>query len=81
MEIIDIENRLKLYIGQLRTKELLIQDLKNNFEIQSIKELEYSIIINIENKSSYEMLYDIENNKIRIKEVSRIACEQPFSII
>lgn len=64
-----------MYEGQLRTKELLVRDLKSNFETESIEELEYSIIINIKNKLSYEMLYDIEHNKIRIKEVYRIPCE------
>lgn len=71
---------LKSYEGQLRTKELLIQELKENNEIESIKELECSIIVNLKNKQTYEMLYDIKNNnKIKINKVNRIPCELPLA--
>lgn len=71
---------LKSYEGQLHTKESFIQKLKNNNEIESIEELECSIIVNLKNKQTYEMLYDIKNNnKIKINNVNRIPCELPLA--
>lgn len=57
----------KCYEGKFVTKELLINNLKENPEVESIEELDYSIIINLKDKKSYDMLYVPINNKIKIE--------------
>ena len=70
----------KTYKGKICIKNLLTREFKENNEIESIEELDYSIIINLNNKQSYEMLYEpINNNQIKILEVYKINTVLPLA--
>lgn len=75
----ELEKFLKSYIETISSKDSIINELINRKEIKSIKELEYSIIINAENNRTYEMLYNIKNDEITITDVYKIFNELPLN--
>lgn len=63
---------LKSYEGKIFTKKLLINNIKENYDIESIKEGSYDIIINLKNNDCYGLIYEPINDKIKILEVYEI---------
>lgn len=61
----------KDFIGTLHTKNILLEKLKNNYDIKKIIDNDFSFIVTLKNEDSYDIAYEYVGDKcVHIKILS-----------